>query len=87
MSDDFTLGLTPWDNAARTHQRRAASESTFVQMGALILAGWHQSSTGRWYHDAFPGTHGRRRLFTTPDALALLDADPMRTALANEDAR
>jgi negative regulator of replication initiation len=41
---------------------------------ALIEAGWRSTRSGRWYHEAMPTEHGRRRLYTTHDAATLLQA-------------
>lgn len=50
--------------------------STMTDQARLITAGWKHTPSNRWLHPAFPGTNSRVRLFTLPDALALLDADP-----------
>lgn len=45
-----------------------------LDQARLVGAGWRQTLSGRWWHEDLPGAHGRRRLFTALDALALLDA-------------
>lgn len=47
-----------------------------LEQARLVAAGWKQALSGRWFHDDIPAIDRRRRLFTTADALALLDADP-----------
>lgn len=50
--------------------------ATMIDQARLVAAGWGQSSSGRWWHPDLPVVDRRRRLFTTADALSLLDADP-----------
>ena len=50
----------------------------------LFAAGWVAIRNGRWTHPDMPSTAGRRRLFTTAQALTLLDAsDTVNDAKAN----
>lgn len=55
------------------------SDPMMTDQARLVDAGWKQALSGRWFHDNVPAVAGRRRLFTTGDALALLDADPSNT--------
>lgn len=50
-----------------------------LEQAPLVAAGWHQSLSGRWWHPDLPTIANRRRMFSTADALALLDADPSKS--------
>ena len=45
-----------------------------LDQARLVAAGWQTTLSGRWHHADIPCMYGRKRLFTTNDALALLDA-------------
>jgi hypothetical protein len=56
-----------------------------LEQAPLVTHGWQQSLSGRWWHPSMPTQNGRRRLFTTADALALLDADPSKSTTTIEE--
>ena len=51
------------------------SESYDYTYIRLINGGWERLRSGKWIHPGLPTTAGRRRPFTTEQALTLLDAE------------